>query len=96
MAEIFERLRQPVVVGEILAGIVIGPSLLNWAQPSEFITILTVISLTLFAAVLFMAIAATLIASPRIKILFAGEAASGKIDDDAAGITRETEVWSRT
>ena len=40
MAEIFERLRQPAVVGEILAGIVIGPSLLNWVQPSEFITIL--------------------------------------------------------
>ena len=29
MAEIFERLRQPAVVGEILAGIIIGPSLLN-------------------------------------------------------------------
>jgi Kef-type K+ transport system membrane component KefB len=40
MAEAFERLRQPAVVGEILAGIVIGPSLLNWVQPSEFITIL--------------------------------------------------------
>ena len=40
MAEVFERLRQPAVVGEILAGIIIGPSLLNWVQPSEFITIL--------------------------------------------------------
>lgn len=40
MAEIFERLRQPAVVGEILAGIVIGPSLLNWVQPAECITIL--------------------------------------------------------
>jgi Kef-type K+ transport system membrane component KefB len=28
MAEIFERIRQPAVVGEILAGILIGPSLL--------------------------------------------------------------------
>ena len=35
MAEIFERLRQPAVVGEILAGVVIGPSLLGWAAPSE-------------------------------------------------------------
>lgn len=34
-AEIFERLRQPAVAGEILAGIVIGPSVLNWVQPSE-------------------------------------------------------------
>jgi Kef-type K+ transport system membrane component KefB len=35
MAELFERLKQPAVVGEILAGILIGPSLLNWAAPTE-------------------------------------------------------------
>ena len=29
MAELFERLRQPAVAGEILAGILIGPSLLG-------------------------------------------------------------------
>lgn len=40
MAEIFERLKQPAVVGEILAGIIIGPSLLGWVAPSEFINIL--------------------------------------------------------
>ncbi len=40
MAEIFERLRQPAVVGEILAGVIIGPSLLGWVAPSELITIL--------------------------------------------------------
>ena len=40
MAEVCERLRQPAVVGEILAGIVIGPSLLGWVAPSEVITIL--------------------------------------------------------
>ena len=40
MAEIFERLRQPAVVGEILAGVVIGPSLLGWVQPSDLISIL--------------------------------------------------------
>jgi len=34
-AELFERLRQPAVVGEILAGIIIGPALLNWIQPTE-------------------------------------------------------------
>ena len=39
MAELFERLRQPAVAGEILAGVIIGPSLLGWAAPSE-ITIL--------------------------------------------------------
>jgi Kef-type K+ transport system membrane component KefB len=40
MAEIFERLRQPAVVGEILAGVIIGPSILGWVAPSEMITIL--------------------------------------------------------
>ncbi len=34
-AEIFERLKQPAVAAEILAGIIIGPSVLNWVQPSE-------------------------------------------------------------
>ena len=34
MAEIFERLRQPSVVGEILAGVLIGPSVFGWITPS--------------------------------------------------------------
>jgi len=40
MAEVFERLRQPAVVGEILAGVVIGPSLLGWVHPSDLISVL--------------------------------------------------------
>jgi Kef-type K+ transport system membrane component KefB len=40
LAEIFERLKQPAVVGEILAGILIGPSVLNWVSPSELTTVL--------------------------------------------------------
>lgn len=40
MAEIFERLRQPAVVGEILAGVLIGPSLLGWVAPSDLIGVL--------------------------------------------------------
>lgn len=40
MAETFERLRQPAVVGEILAGVVIGPSVLGWVHPSELLGIL--------------------------------------------------------
>lgn len=35
MAEVFERLRQPAVVGEILAGVLIGPYVLGWVQPNE-------------------------------------------------------------
>lgn len=34
-AELFERIRQPAVVGEILAGILIGPSVLNLVQPTD-------------------------------------------------------------
>ena len=37
-AEIFERLRQPAVVGEILAGVVIGGSVLGLVAPSDFIS----------------------------------------------------------
>ncbi|MFN2514456.1 MAG: cation:proton antiporter, partial [Pyrinomonadaceae bacterium] len=39
-AELFERLRQPAVAGEILAGVIIGPSVLGLVAPSEFITML--------------------------------------------------------
>lgn len=35
LAEVFERLRQPAVVGEILAGVIIGQSVLGWVAPSE-------------------------------------------------------------
>ena len=34
-AEIFERLKQPAVAGEILAGVVIGPSVLGLVAPSD-------------------------------------------------------------
>ncbi len=40
MAELFERLRQPAVAGEILAGVIIGPSLFGWAAPSEITSLL--------------------------------------------------------
>src|ERR1019366_9073294 len=36
-AESFERLGQPAIAGEILAGVVIGPSLLNWVQPQGLV-----------------------------------------------------------
>jgi Kef-type K+ transport system membrane component KefB len=35
LAEIFERLRQPAVVGELLAGVLLGPSLLALIRPNE-------------------------------------------------------------
>ncbi len=41
LAEIFERLKQPAIVGEILAGVLVGPSVLNWIQPNEVLTALS-------------------------------------------------------
>ena len=44
-AEIFERLRQPAVVGEILAGVLIGGSVLGWVEPSEVVSLLAEIGI---------------------------------------------------
>lgn len=40
-AELFERIGQPGIVGEILAGILIGPSVLGWIQPNQMLTALS-------------------------------------------------------
>jgi Kef-type K+ transport system membrane component KefB len=40
MSEIFERLGQPGIVGEILAGVIIGPRVLGWMEHSEILTVL--------------------------------------------------------
>src|SRR5258706_1224355 len=36
MGWIFSRFRQPQILGEILAGILLGPSLLGWVAPHAF------------------------------------------------------------
>src|SRR5437764_4949434 len=41
LAELFERLNQPGIVGEILAGVLIGPSVLGWMAPNEFLSALS-------------------------------------------------------
>jgi Kef-type K+ transport system membrane component KefB len=46
-AELFERLRQPAVVGEILAGVVIGPSVLGWVATNEVTAALSEIGVIL-------------------------------------------------
>lgn len=38
-AEVSEFLGQPAVVGELLAGVLIGPSVLNWVQPNDLLTV---------------------------------------------------------
>jgi Kef-type K+ transport system membrane component KefB len=36
LAELCERFRQPGIIGEILAGVLIGPSVFGWITPDEF------------------------------------------------------------
>jgi Na+:H+ antiporter len=38
--ELFERFHQPGIVGQILAGVLIGPALLGWIAPDEFLSAL--------------------------------------------------------
>lgn len=38
LAEVAERLNQPGIVGEIVAGVLIGPSVLGWLKPNEFLS----------------------------------------------------------
>ena len=40
LAELCERLGQPGIVGEIVAGVVIGPSVLGWIAPNDLLTAL--------------------------------------------------------
>ncbi|MGQ0638407.1 MAG: cation:proton antiporter [Nitrososphaerota archaeon] len=41
LGELFQRLKQPALVGELLAGIIIGPSLFNIVQTSDSLKVLT-------------------------------------------------------
>lgn len=41
LAEVAEKIGQPAVVGELIAGVVIGPSVLGWVKPSDFLTALS-------------------------------------------------------
>jgi len=40
LAEIFERIHQPGIVGEILAGVILGPSVLGWLSPNDVLSAL--------------------------------------------------------
>src|SRR5215472_15631361 len=41
LSELFERFGQPGIIGEILAGVLIGPHMLGWMAPNEILTILS-------------------------------------------------------
>jgi Kef-type K+ transport system membrane component KefB len=38
LAEVFERLRLPAIVGEILAGVLVGPQVLHWLAPNAVLS----------------------------------------------------------
>jgi Kef-type K+ transport system membrane component KefB len=39
MAELAEAVGQPAVAGELIAGVLIGPSVLGWVKPNEFLSV---------------------------------------------------------
>src|SRR4051812_34485703 len=41
LSELFERLGQPGLVGEILAGVTLGPAVLNWIHPNQVLEALS-------------------------------------------------------
>src|SRR6185437_4981270 len=41
LSEIFERLGQPGIAGEILAGVLIGPHVLGWLAPNQALQLLS-------------------------------------------------------
>jgi len=40
LGDLFQRFRMPRILGELLAGLVLGPPLLGWVQPREAMTVL--------------------------------------------------------
>jgi Kef-type K+ transport system membrane component KefB len=46
-AELATRLKSPAVIGELLAGVMLGPSLLGWMEPGETIRLLAEIGIIL-------------------------------------------------
>ena len=47
MAELAVRLKTPAVIGELLAGVLLGPSLLGWIEPNEVLRLLAEIGIIL-------------------------------------------------
>ena len=50
--EIFERFKQPAMIGEIIAGIILGPSLLNIIHRTEDIKVISELGVFLLVGIL--------------------------------------------
>ena len=47
--EVFKHPQQPGIVGQIVAGILLGPSVLGWLSPDNFFPALTELDLIFFS-----------------------------------------------
>lgn len=47
LAEIATRMKAPAVIGELVAGVILGPSLLGWLEPNEVLRLLAEIGIIL-------------------------------------------------
>ena len=75
LGTLFAKLKQPAVIGEVLAGILLGPSLLGRVAPQVSGYLLPtnrVISPTLFAMLVIMAIVTTMATTPLLDLLTTG------------------------
>jgi Kef-type K+ transport system membrane component KefB len=69
LGELFQRIKQPTLVGELLAGVIVGPSILGIVKPDESLTVLSDL------AVFFLMFLAGLEMNPR-EIRRAGKSAA--------------------
>ena len=54
LGELAARLNAPPVIGELLAGILLGPSLFGWIEPSSILKLLAELKITLGMSYLFV------------------------------------------
>src|ERR1700726_4976770 len=83
LGEIFPRLRLPPLAGEIVAGALVGPSMLGWIAPNEVLKALSDLGVLflLFSIGLEVKVADLL----RVSAVAAGVAALGELAPFAAG-----------
>jgi Kef-type K+ transport system membrane component KefB len=76
VANAIPRVRIPAIVIEILAGIVIGPTVLNWVRVDEPIRVLSVLGLAFLLFLAGLELDVKLIAGRRLRVTAAGFAVS--------------------
>jgi Kef-type K+ transport system membrane component KefB len=82
-AELFERLRMPGIVGEILCGFVLGPAVLNWIHPGATLSALAELGVMFLLFRVGLEVKAGEIR--RVGMLATGVAASGVVVPFAMG-----------